>query len=247
MTVRSLVTMVLTVLLATVGGRPAGAGTVVADLSRHLIPITTAFGGSDVLLFGTTEEADDVIVVVRGPPEPVLVRRKSRIGLIWLNRAAVRFEAVPAFYAVAATRPPAELLGPQTLLRHQIGFASLDVTASGLDDAALAAFRDGLLRNKQRAQLYVEDLRVRFVGQRLFRTSITFPANVPPGRYQVEVFAIRDGRIVAAQQSALVVSKVGVEAQLSDVAHEQRRLYAVAAIAFAVAAGWLAALAFRRT
>ena len=222
--------------------------TIVADLSRHLIPITTAFGGSDVLLFGTADDADDVVVVVRGPSEPVTVRRKSRVAAIWLNRDAVVFEDVPAFYAVAATRPPDDMLGPGTLARHGIGFDQLRLAAATeIDDAALATFRAGLLRNKQREQLYADDLRVRFLGQGLFRSTLTFPANVPPGRYQVEVFAVRDGSIIAAQQSALVVSKVGVEARLSDVAQDQAPLYALAAITFAVMAGWIAALAFRRT
>jgi uncharacterized protein (TIGR02186 family) len=235
-------------LLALATAYRAEAATIVADLSRHLIPITTAFGGSDVLLFGTVEEADDVIVLVRGPGERVTVRRKSRFGAIWLNRESIVFPDVPAFYAVAATRPPGELVGPGSLARHGIGLDQLPLDPGfELDEATYAAFRQGLLRTKQREQLYADDLRVRFLGRGLFRTTITFPANVPPGRYQVEVFGIRDGAVVAAQQSALVISKIGFEAQLSTIAEEEAPLYAVAAIGFAVLAGWIAALAFRRT
>lgn len=233
--------------LATFGSETRAA-TIVADLSRHLIPITTAFGGSDVLLFGTADDAEDVIVVVRGPSEAVTVRRKNRFAGIWLNRDALRFADVPAFYAVAATRAPSDILSAGALARHGIGFDNLRLSPPpDVDETALAAFRAGLVRNKQREQLFAEDLRVRFLGQGLFRSTITFPANVPPGRYQVEVFAIRGGGIVAAQQSALVVSKIGVEARLSDVAQDQAPLYALAAIGFAVSAGWVAALAFRRT
>lgn len=228
--------------------RTANGATIVADLSRHLIPITTAFGGSDVLLFGTVDEADDVIVVVRGPNERVTVRRKSRFGGIWLNQESIVFPEVPAFYAVAATRAPGELVSSGSLARHGIGLDQLRLDPGlALEDATYTAFRAGLLRTKQREQLYAEDLRVRFLGQGLFRTTITFPANVPPGRYQVEVFGIRDGAIVAAQQSALVISKIGFEAQLSTIAEEEAPLYAFAAIGFAVMAGWIAALAFRRT
>ena len=47
---------------------PAGApkaNTLVADLSRHLVGISTGFAGTDVLLFGATESKGDVLVIVR--------------------------------------------------------------------------------------------------------------------------------------------------------------------------------------
>ncbi len=47
---------------------PAGApkaSTLVADLSRHLVAISTGFAGTDVLLFGDTEGKGDLVVFVR--------------------------------------------------------------------------------------------------------------------------------------------------------------------------------------
>ena len=46
--------------------RPVCAQEVVADLSDHLIAVTTGFSGTKLLLFGAIDgEAADVIVVVR--------------------------------------------------------------------------------------------------------------------------------------------------------------------------------------
>lgn len=42
----------------------------VADLSSHLIAITTGFTGTEVVLFGTTDGAGDVAIVVTGPRSP---------------------------------------------------------------------------------------------------------------------------------------------------------------------------------
>ena len=55
----------------------------VADLSKHLVAITTGFAGTDVLLFGAVEElagasGGDVVVEVRGPHRSETVRRKDR-------------------------------------------------------------------------------------------------------------------------------------------------------------------------
>jgi uncharacterized protein (TIGR02186 family) len=221
----------------------------VADLSRHLIAITAAFDGTEVLLFGTVARGADVIVVVRGPLETTVVRRKARTLGVWLNAESVRFRNVPSFYALAASGPIEALLSPAVRARHGIGVANLvlePLDAASPEEAV--AFRDGLVRNKQLSGLYPrEPAVVRFVSGGLFRTTIAFPANVRPGRYAVEVFKVREGTIVAAQQSALIITKVGVEARLSDFARQQAALYGLGAIVFAVAAGWVAATALRRT
>jgi uncharacterized protein (TIGR02186 family) len=238
---------VLVALGATLGA--AQAQPLVADLSRHLIGITAAFDGTEVLLFGTVEPGADVVVIVRGPPETAVVRRKSRTLGVWLNTASARFVDVPSFYALAASGPVEELLPPAVRARHRIGVDRLELAAGEpLAADELAAFRAGLVRNKRRAQLYPETpAPVRFVSGGLFRTTIAFPANIRPGRYAVEVFDVRGGAIVAAQQSALIITKVGVEARLSDFARREAGLYGLSAILFAVAAGWLAATALRRT
>ena len=239
--------LVAALLAGGLGG--ARAQPLVADLSRHLIAITAAFDGTEVLLFGTVERGADVVVVVRGPAETAVVRRKSRTLGVWLNTESVRFENVPSFYALASSGPIETLLPPAVRARHRIGVETLNLTPAGaLSPSEAASFRAGLVRNKRRTALYPTDAAaVRFVSGGLFRTTIAFPANVRPGRYAVEVFDVRDGTITAAQQSALIITKVGVEARLSEFARSEAPLYGLGAIVFAVAAGWAAATALRRS
>jgi hypothetical protein len=73
-----------------------------------------------------------------------------------------------------------------------------------------------------------------------------FPANVPPGIYQVQVFELEDGYVKDAQRSALVISKVGLEADVFDFAQQRAPLYGLLAIVMAVGLGWLAGMIFRR-
>ena len=73
-----------------------------------------------------------------------------------------------------------------------------------------------------------------------------FPANVPTGTYKVEVYLLRDGRVVSAQTTPLIVGKIGLEADIFDFAHNYAALYGVIAILVALVAGWLAHVAFRR-
>lgn len=221
----------------------------VADLSEHLIKITTGFAGSRLLLFGATDGPGDVIVVVRGPRHTTIVRRKIRIAGIWVHGAEVRFEGVPAFYAVASSAPLTRLLGPQDLAREQIGAAALELRprTEMIDDASLAGFRTALVRNRQHEGLFQPGVgAVNFLGEQLFRAEIDFPANVPTGTYEVRILLVRDGNVVQVQTTPLFVSKVGLSAEIFDFAQERSALYGLIAIAIALIAGWLASAIFQR-
>ncbi|WP_437361223.1 TIGR02186 family protein [Inquilinus limosus] len=231
--------------------RPGAAQDLVADLSDHVIAINTGFTGTRVLLFGATEGEGGVAVVVRGPTDRATVREKDRVAGVWLNHESMKFSNVPGFYAVASSKPLEELAPPPVLERAGIGLKYLQLTVSDDDrDAgpeAIGAFRDALIRGLQRRGLYVTETgQVSFLSGRLFRTRIEFPANVPTGQYQVEVYLFRGGQVVDAQTTPLIVGKVGLGAEIYQFAQSEPALYGLAAIIVAVASGWLASVVFRR-
>ncbi|MBC7953522.1 MAG: TIGR02186 family protein [Rhodospirillaceae bacterium] len=225
----------------------------VADLSKHLVAITTGFAGTDVLLFGAVEEVagvggGDVVVVVRGPNRSEIVRRKARRAGIWVNTGLAEVANAPSFYRVAATRPLAELASAPVLERHQIGLDHLELDIRPLDRrAGPEDYRQALLRLKQSQGLYGDKVQdIGFLGRRLFRTDVHFPANVPVGTYLVEVYLIAGGEVVSAQTTPLVISKIGLGADLYDFAHQQAAAYGIIAIFLAASAGWAAAVVLRK-
>lgn len=225
----------------------SGASPLVADLSNHLIAITTDFTGTDVLLFGAVDGPGDVVVVVRGPVTDVTVRRKERIAGIWVNRSSVEFDSVPSFYAVASTKPLDDLLDAATRQRHSIGLNTLRLVASDSDREEAQQFLGALQRIKISQQLYRPDIiNVNFLGDTLFRADIQFPSNVPIGSYVVEVLLVRDGKVASAQTTPLVISKIGIGADIFEFAHRNAFFYGVASILIALCAGWIAHLVFRR-
>jgi len=231
------------------GGAARAVETLVADLSSYRISITSSFQGTDLLLFGATEGGGDVVVVVRGPPEDLVVRRKARVAGIWMNRTAIAFTGVPSYYAVASTRPLDEALSESQRRRLQIGARQLVMRPSGTaaGDAEVARYREALTRNKERDRLFQEAPgTVAFLDSTLFRTTIHFPANAPVGRYNAEVYLVRDRQIVTAQSTPLFISKSGVERALFDFANRQPAIYGILAVLLAAFSGWLASVVFRR-
>jgi uncharacterized protein (TIGR02186 family) len=228
-------------------GLQARADGLAADLTSHLIAITTGFTGASVVLFGATDSPGDVVVAVRGPDREMTVRRKNRVAGIWVNTQAMSFANVPSFYAVAASRPIEEILSPGSAALYRLGIANLKLQAQApAQPDVVDAFRTALERNQKQAGLFVNHIgKVDFLGQRLFRTTIAFPSNVPTGTYLVEVFLVRDKDVVSGQTTPLVVSKVGVDAAVFEFSGRQPGFYGAIAVLTAVVAGWLASLPFR--
>ncbi len=228
--------------------RPAMAQDLISDISNHLISITSDFKGTELLVFGSIEGGGDVVVVVSGPRDSVVVRKKDRVFGIWINADSAEFRNVPAFYAVASTNPLEELATPEQLRLYEIGLAGLRVEAEAdVDEVEKAEFLAALIELKQSNNLFpVAPQHIDVVGDRLFRVKIPFPADVPVGSYLVQSFLIRDGQVVGAQTSPLVVNKGGFGADLYEFAHEDGTLYGILAVLGAVMAGLLGNLMFRR-
>ncbi len=245
MTIRGLgVSAILVVALAVA----ARGQTLTADLSSHVIGITTGFVGANLVLFGSTDRPGDIAVVVRGPPAEITVRRKQQILGVWVNGGSAVFHDAPGFYAVAATRPLSEIADSALLARHNIGLGNIKLQpVAAMPDGDLAAFRAALVDNEERADLYRKDIgHVTFLGEHLFRADMAFPANVPTGNYSVEVDLFSGGELIGAQTTTLIVSRIGFSNGVFTIAHRHAVLYGLGALAFAVAAGWAASVAFRR-
>jgi uncharacterized protein (TIGR02186 family) len=225
----------------------ARAEALVADLTNHLIAITTGFTGASVVLFGAIDGPGDVAVVVRGPDRDVTVRRKSRVAGIWVNSEEVIFGNVPSFYFVAGSRPLEEIVSPSIAAFYRLGVSNLDMKPEGMVPPYLAdEFVTAFVRTQQHARLFPNSLgQVNFIGERLFRTTIEFPSNVPTGTYLVQVFLVRDRDVISGQTTPLVVSKVGIDADVFGFAGRQPALYGAIAVLTAMVAGWLASLPFR--
>lgn len=234
-------------LLCVANAGAARAQALVADLNNHLVAITTGFTGTSVTLFGATDGNGDVIVVVRGPERDVTVRRKSKVAEVWVNTRQITFQGVPSFYSIASDKPLDDIAPPAMRQLHQIGLDNLRlVTEAPISPQETEEFRSALLRNAERAGLYPSGVgQVRFLGDKLFRTDIRFPANVPTGTYLVQVFLVRDKAVVAGQTTPLVISELGIDAEVHDFADRFALAYGLVAISLAALAGWLASLPFR--
>jgi uncharacterized protein (TIGR02186 family) len=238
------------------------APTVEADVSTRTLEVTTGFTGHEIVVFGAIDNSDapqggagfyDVVVVLEGTPLPLVARRKSDVGGVWINTSSVTFGAVPSYYAIASTRPVEEIAETPVLERHAIGFRQIKMMPAAqykgtVTEDELTAFRDAVIRLKKKQKLYVIEPKdgVTFVGRSLFRATIPLPANVPVGPLVARTYLFHNGQVVSAQIARVTLHRAGVERVVHNFAFVYPATYGICAVLLAVAAGLLASAYFRR-
>ena len=228
----------------------------VPDISARSIEIRYSFSGAQLLLFGAIlypggrvpRKPADVIVVLKGPVEPILVREKQKIAGIWMNADSNRFRSAPSFYAVAASAPVRRLVDERTAAIYELGLQDLQLSPGGgaLPDKE-RRFEAGLLELRTREGLYAENPRgVEISEGVLYRARISIPSQVPVGTYTAETFLVSDGKVIAAATKEIEIGKSGFERYVALAARRHGFLYGLAAVALSLGLGWAAAMAFRR-
>lgn len=228
----------------------------VPDISARRVEIRYTFTGAQLLLFGAIlypggripSRPADIVVVLRGPVEPILVREKQKIAGIWMNADANRFRSAPSFYAVASSRPISELVDERTAAIYELGLQNLQLSPGG---GALPEkerrFEAGLLDLRRREGLYSENPRgVEITDNVLYRATIAIPSQVPVGTYTAETFLIDRGRVLAVATRDIEIDKSGFERFVALAARRHSFLYGLTSVALSLALGWAAAAAFRR-
>jgi uncharacterized protein (TIGR02186 family) len=228
----------------------------VPDISARRVEIRYSFTGAQLLLFGAivypggrapTRPAD-IVVVLRGPVQPILVREKQRIAHIWMNADSNRFRSAPSFYAVASSKAVSDLVDERTASIYEMGLQNLQLSPGG---GALPEkerrFEAGLLDLRRRHGLYSENPRgVEITGGVLYRATITIPSDVPVGTYTAETFLVDRGRVLAAATRDIQINKSGFERYVALAARRESFLYGLASVLLSLGLGWAAAAFFRR-
>ena len=163
----------------------------VPEVSQHEVKVRQGFTGTELLLFGAildpagtrAARGYDVVVVLKGPSEPIRLREKSKIGGMWLNAASTDFRSAPSFFAVAASRPVKDIVDERTAAIYEFGTDFIQLSPTGeIDPAEQARFTSGLVDLKRRQGLYEEDMHgVKISGQVLYQARIALPSNVQTG------------------------------------------------------------------
>jgi uncharacterized protein (TIGR02186 family) len=254
---RRAIVLASVLLLGLCGTAPAEQLTIA--LSTPDVKIDSNFTGTAVTVFGVIQTTGpsvlaagasyQVAVIVRGPGENVVARRKDRFLGIWVNSDSETFIAAPSFYAVSTSSPLAAFATPAHRSRLEIGYDNISFTyahRAGPNDPGADPYRDAFLRLKGEAGLYTQQTGVHFIASNIFRTTVWIPANVPVGRYRVSAVLFANDAPIATATDWIAISKTGFEQYMFTISRREALLYGLATVLLALFTGWLAGVIFRR-
>ena len=227
----------------------------VPEVSQHEVQVRQGFTGTELLLFGAVldpagraGQGYDIVVVLKGPSEPVRLREKERFAGVWVNAESSDFRSVPSFFAVSSSSPIARIVDEKTAAIYEFGTRYIQLSPSGsINPDEQLRFAEGLVDLKQRQGLYKEDMSgVQINENVLYQARISLPSNVTTGTYTAETFAVTQGRVIASAVSEVEVRKVGFERFVELSANDYGLIYGLVAVLLSVGMGWGAGRLFAR-
>jgi uncharacterized protein (TIGR02186 family) len=227
-------------------------------LSTNRVTITADFSGADLTIFGSLDNADplvarqgryDIIVVLEGPAQEIVVRRKERVLGMWVNLESETFTNVPVSYSVATTRQPQDITDTDSYKRLALGADNLHIQPVDRTDspATIDEFRQALRDRKAAAGLFSMRVGgVEFLSQSLFRASLPLSPSVPVGTHKARAFLFKNGVFIKESSAQLSIVKSGFEQTVHRFSTNHGLGYGVLATLLAMLTGWLGRIVFRK-
>ena len=221
----------------------------VTEMATEHVDITTQFTGEKILIFGAmAQPGGDVIIKVVSPPTDVALSHKKLVGPFWLDSGKMTIKDTPGLMYLLSSKPIEELLSLEDRDRNNLRVedALLNAKITGASEDT-AQWRTAFLRLKQEKNHYqVLDHAVKEESHRLFFSSLSLPAKIPLGLYHLEIYLVRDGKIVGQQSHNLDVREVRLERWVSDEAHAHSWMFGMSFTLFAMVLGLGLGILLRR-
>ncbi len=229
----------------------------VPDVSQRQISIQSGFTGAELLLFGAIVDSQrsknkdtiDVVVVLRGPTNPIILREKKKVAGIWINADSNNFQSVPGFYAIASSRKISDIVDVKTAAIYELGIDRLQLSPTGsIDSKKLRHFVNGLVDNRQRGGLFRDNPDGVVISEGvLYRARLNIPSSVPVGDYTAETLLIQSGKVIAADDNVKIsIKKIGFEAFITTLADKYSLYYGLIAVLISILFGLAAGYIFQR-
>jgi len=227
-------------------------------MGRHLLAALTAkanhdhikidffYNGSTVSVRGISDPGADLIIKITSLDGHQMLKQKGKVGgVLWMNVKTLNFENSPTFYAVHSTRNIEEILNSEDAEKNVIGYPALQKhisigPVSGEEEKA--RWFDEFIKFKENSHLYsVSTGKITVTekeGQGTYYILTEWPYQAPPGKYMVDVYAIKDKKIVESAKADVDVEQVGIVKSLAGMAKNNGCLYGLFSIIVAIGAGF---------
>ena len=226
-------------------------GSVISDIDKSNIELSTRFDGTSLLVFGAISPGDDrasLLVEVLGPSTSVDIRKKVQIWGIWVNKKIAQYQGIPSFYQISISNPKHPILKEIEYQRlKSIFYDFLEKTYISEDDNSKVLYHNELTRLKKKlGNLSTFEEKINVIDNKLFSYKINLPKKIYPGTYKIKMTLIdQEGIELSKSEQSVNVSKVGLQEFLSSNSRNSPVFYGLFSVIIALFLGFSAAQLFR--
>ena len=219
------------------------------DLSQDEIQIRTNFDGKEIIIFGLLEDDHDTILAIRGPSKKLKIQKKERYFGVWFNSKRVTYSNVPNIFFLASTNDINSILPESKLIQEDLSFDGILKNKNYNQNFVFENDQDKWIESFIRIKknkLFYKEFKMRKFKNKLFQTSVYFPATTTPGRYIVSVYHIKNKTIISKEDKFINIQKSGIGNDIFNFANNHSVAYGLLTIVFSILSGIIAATLFRR-
>lgn len=227
------------------GPRVSGA----LEIDPAEVVVGMFYNGATVHASAIVPEGTPVAMLCRGEEQTLSMKKKGRaLGVLWMNTGDIEFRDVPSVYMLRTSGPLGGMAPEPVLLDLDLGFDAL-ASKSMPEDRDPNLFTE-LVRLREKEQLWNLDedgVRITHADRTaasLATADFALPPKVPPGRYDILVYAFDGVRPALVGEETLTVRQAGVTATITKLAREHGLLYGLLAVAVAIVVGLLTGMVF---
>ncbi len=219
------------------------------DLSQDKIMIETNFNGKEIIIFGLLEDDHDTIVAVRGPSKKLKIQKKDRYFGVWFNSKRITYSNVPNIFFLASTNNINNILPESKLIQENLSFDGILRNKNYNQNFIFENDQDVWIKNFiriKKEKLFYSQFEMKEFKNKLFQSSIYFPATTTPGKYTVSVYHVKNKTIISKDEKIIKIEKSGIGNDIYNFANNNSAAYGLFTIVFAILSGLIAATLFRR-
>ena len=226
-------------------------GSVISDIDKSNIELSTRFDGTSLLVFGAISPGDDrasLLVEVLGPSTSVDIRKKVQIWGIWVNKKIAQYQGIPSFYQISISNPEHPILKEIEYQKlKSIFYDFLETTSISEDGNRAEQYYDELVRLKKKlGKLSTFEEKINIIDKKLFSYKVNLPKKIHPGIYKIRITLIdQEGIELSKSEQSVKVSKVGLQEFLSSNSKNNPVFYGLFSVIIALFLGFSAAQLFR--
>ena len=226
-------------------------GSVISDIDKSDIELSTRFDGTSLLVFGAISPGNDrasLLVEVVGPSTSVDIRKKVQLWGIWVNKKIAQFRDIPSFYQISISNSEHPILKEIEYQKlKSIFYDYLETTSISENENSAEQYHNELTRlKKKQGNLSTFEEKINVIDNKLFSYKVNLPKKIYPGVYKIKMTLIdQEGLELSKSEQNVNVSKVGLQEFLSSNSKNNPVFYGLFSVIIALFLGFFAAQLFR--